>query len=272
MMPVPPPSRVQLSAAQVQLSPRGIASAQLTAQQCQGGGGLPQAVLGAGTERSPGCDIDVDHHRSSCSGAVLPACSRSSLLPLAASWPVELPPVDSCDRPGAECSDEEPAGGTMYGHVRARSPLTETLGSWCLGVNSARCSHHNPVHKPGIGGRMVSDRRGKPSRHQVLRTRDDSSTTRLIDRGAPSYGLQTIRSSELPLKKHVRSSDAAHLQHDVEANERVKWWPLGAACLFVAFVVACLLLVLLFPPAATTGPAAIGDGLHTRTGNPGRNR
>ena len=130
------------------------------------------------------------------------------------------------------------------------------------------CSY-NQVHKPGIGGRMVSDRRHKPSRHRVLRTRYDSSTARLIDEGAPSYGLQMIGTSQLALKKYARSSDAMHLH---EADERVKWLPLCAACLFVAFVVACLLLALLVPSAPTTGAAAYGDDVHTRPENPGRNR
>ena len=156
--------------------------------------------------------------------------------------------ADNCGGKQADgCSDSKSTGTSEYGRPQPHTTIPEALCSWRLGRNgSAKSSYNNPLHRPGVGGRMVSDRRTRPSPYRVLRRDTEGTASSLIDKNIPFYGLQVAGDSE-DADKLPSCSDATH--RDPEEGEMpVTWWPLCIACLFVATVATLLLLVLFFPP------------------------
>lgn len=267
MLPVPPPATpwLQQSAAQPLSPPRGF-TADVTAQHTQyrKGGDLQQTTM-----LLPAAGGSLGRHSAAdgrkCAGSTLLSSALSSLLPLAGSPPVGL--GDAVDKKGGGCSGDKAADGQL----QPQNPLTETFCSWHRGLDGASCSYNNPLHRPGVGARMVSDRRARPPPYRVLRTNTDSSTSRLIDRVTSSCELQVVGCSTLSSGTH---------QHRAEADEiraTMTWWPLCVACMFVALLVAVLLLVP-FPRALATDAGEKDYGLDTRAAEayvaekPGPNR
>ena len=145
---------------------------------------------------------------------------------------------------------------------------------------------YNPLYRPGVGSRMVSDRRVRPSPHAVVplptlnvqhsrktqgapATAGKQPTSPTLDSlrracsaltpdrgrgGSPTQPQQRLE----PLVRHQSQQERRSRESMQKMDVERHWWPLILACLFVAAIAVALLLPLL--PSGEAGSDGAAGG------------